>query len=68
MALFTWGMALLAGVPGEEALVRALSVLVVNGLLSCVRLIHDLPPSIVALCSGPYLNVTHDVAAGQVNP
>ncbi|AMD02192.1 heavy metal translocating P-type ATPase [Halomonas chromatireducens] len=29
LALFTWGMALLAGVPGEEALVRALSVLVV---------------------------------------
>ena len=29
LALFTWGMTLLAGVPGEEALVRALSVLVV---------------------------------------
>lgn len=24
-----------------------------NGSLSCVRLFHDLPPSIVALCSGP---------------
>ncbi|RDB43994.1 cation-transporting P-type ATPase [Halomonas sp. DQ26W] len=29
LALFTWGMAILAGVPGQEALVRALSVLVV---------------------------------------
>ena len=39
-----------------------------NSLLSCVRLFHDLPPSIVALHFGPYLNVIHDVEEGQVNP
>ncbi|MDR5902532.1 hypothetical protein QEJ81_10500 [Halomonas icarae] len=39
-----------------------------NRLLSCVRLFHDLPPSIVALCFGAHLNITHDVEVGQVNP
>ncbi|BBM05712.1 hypothetical protein HAALTHF_29160n [Vreelandella aquamarina] len=36
-----------------------------NSLLSCVRLFHDLPPSIVALHFGPYLNVIHDVEEGR---